>query len=256
MTNNADFWHERLDVYQHALRFISRAEKLIAEHSTAGAVLDHLDRASESMAENIVTGNSQWSADAKCRYFGVAYGSALECAACMDVFRVKGAIQEEQCDQEKVQLRTIVRMLVGLIRSQKSVVCEPSAEYAANAGERSPEFYFDHERLEVYQFALRFVGWVDAQVQETGLVRRRRRKLDALSTSIALNIAEGNGRFGASDHRSFVDIAHRSALKAALQLDLIRATASEPAASLEEGKRMLGSIVRMLLGLRGYLNGQ
>ena len=81
---------------------------------------------------------------------------------------------------------------------------------------------------------------------------RRWRKLDALSTSIVLNIAEGNGRSQASDHRNFLDMAHRSALKAALQLDLARVKMSCPPADLDEGEVMLGSIVRMLLGMREY----
>jgi len=81
---------------------------------------------------------------------------------------------------------------------------------------------------------------------------RRWRKVDALATSIVLNIAEGNGRSQTSDHRSFLDIAHRSALKAALQLDLAGVKTSRPLTDLDEGKVILGSIVRMLLGMRGY----
>jgi len=227
----AKLWHEKLKVYQRGLPFISRAEALIANTTGPAAVFDHLDRASESIAENIVNGNSQWSPDAKCRYFDIARGSAQECAACMDVCHAKGLISPTHCNQEKEELRQIVNMLVGLVRSQQC---------------------FDHERLEVYQFGLGFVGWVNADGREAEMGVRRWRKLDALATSIVLNIAEGNGRSQASDHRNFLDMAHRSALKAALQLDLARVKVSRPPADLDEGKAMLGGIVRMLLGMREY----
>jgi len=252
MTDQAEFWHEKLHVYQHTLSFVSRAEALIAESTNAPAVLDHLERASESIAEQIVNGNTQWSAAAKCRYFDIARGSALECAACMDICRLKGLISVGRCNEEKRQLRMIVGMLAGLIRAQHREVCESCEADEVATGEQGVEFHFDHERLEVYQLALGFVGWVDVAIRQTKVGGRRRTKLDALATSIVLNIAEGNGRSDAADHRSFLEIAHRSAVRAALQLDLVNVKTALPLATLDEGKQKLRSIVRMLLGMRGY----
>jgi len=252
MTDETPFGHEKLDVYQHCLRFIARTETLIAETKNAPAVLDHLERASESVAEHIVNGNSFWSADAKCRYFDIARGSALECAACMDVCRVKGLVSLPRCNQEKTELRMIVKMISGLIRSQPREFREPSDEYKVATDKQNTEIYFDHERLKVYQFALDFVDWLEHEIKEIDVCASRWRKLDTLATSIVLNIAEGNGRSEASDHRNFVDIAHRSALKAALQLDLACAKVNLPPAKFDEGKKLLGGIVRMLLALRGY----
>ncbi len=77
-----------------------------------------------------------------------------------------------------------------------------------------------------------------------------------MSTSIVLNIAEGNGRFHATDHRKFIDIAYQSALKASVPLDLMRVKAEVDTARLHEGKRMLVSIVKRLLGMRGYLEDE
>ena len=71
-----------------------------------------------------------------------------------------------------------------------------------------------------------------------------------------LNIAEGNGRFGDSEHRHFLDIAHRAAIKAAVQLDLTRARKRSLSADLADGKQMLASIAKMLLGMRGYSIGR
>jgi len=248
----AKLWHEKLKAYQRCLSFISRTEALIADATEAASVLDHLDRASESIAENIVNGNSQWSPDTKCRYFDIARGSAHECAACMDVCHAKGLISRTRRDEEKEGLRQIVNMLVGLIRSQQWEVRGPAAEYVAADKQQPARIYFDHERLEVYQSGLGLVGWVNADGREAEMGVRRWRKVDALATSIVLNIAEGNGRSQTSDHRSFLDIAHRSALKAALQLDLAGVKTSRPLTDLDEGKVILGSIVRMLLGMRGY----
>jgi len=248
----AKLWHENLKVYKRCQSYISRAEALIANTTGPAAVFDHPDRASQSIAENIVNGNSQRTPEAKCPYFDIARGSAQECAACMDVCHAKGLISLTHCNQEKEDLRQIVNMLVGLIRSQQCEVREPPAEYAVADEQQRPKLYFDHERLEVYQFGLGFVGWVNADGRETEMGVRRWRKLDALSTSTVLNVAEGNGRSQASDHRNFLDTAHRSALKGALQLDLARVKMSRPPADLDDGKAMLGSTVRMLLGMRGY----
>jgi len=255
MPHAPDFWHEKLHVYQRSLAFASRAESLIAEITVPAAVLDHLDRASESVAENIVNGNSQWSPNAKCRYFGIARGSALECAACMDVCCVKGLVPLTSRNEGKEELRHIVRMLVGLMRSHGREFREESGQYRTADDEQRDEAYFEHERLEVYQLGLRFVGWVDVGAPEHEVGVRRSRKLDALATSIVLNIAEGNGRSEDSDHRNFLDIAHRAAIKAALQLDLVGVKARTVSADLEEGKQMLGSIVKMLLAMRGYFDG-
>ena len=252
MAGETVFWHERLEVYQRALAFVQRAEVIGGEASESADVLGHLDRASESVAEGIVTGNSHWSAEAKSRYFGIAYGSALECAACLDVCSVLALVPAARCRREKMELRTLVRMLVGLIRSQQQGVHEPSAEYEVTSDSHRAEPCFDHERLEVYQAALGFVGWAKALTADVSLGAARRKKLDALSTSIVLNIAEGNGRFEIRDHRHFLDIAHRSTLRAALQLDLIGVRMPVTASSIAEGKRTLGSIVRMLLAMRGH----
>ena len=168
----------------------------------------------------------------------------------MDICHVNGVLSLAQCNQEKEQLRSIVRMIAGLIRSaQQSEVHESTEEFERAAGNEDVEFYFEHERLEVYQYALQFVRWFESNVNEADVGVRRRRKLDALSNSIVLNIAEGNGRSKASDHRNFLDMAHRSALKAALQLDLVKAKSPESLDNVHEAKTLLRSIVRMVLAM-------
>ena len=69
-------------------------------------------------------------------------------------------------------------------------------------GDSAPDVFFDHEKLKVYQLALQLVGWVDELCRNSEFNAKIERRLDVLSTSIALNIAEGNGRFGRKDHRT------------------------------------------------------
>jgi hypothetical protein len=50
---------------------------------------------------------------------------------------------------------------------------------------------FDHERLKVYQEALRFIAWASPIIEELPAKLSARDQLDRASTSIALNLAEG-----------------------------------------------------------------
>jgi len=64
---------------------------------------------------NIAEGNGKCTAPDRCRFFDIARGSALECAACPDVLAAgKGLARAEQ---GKGILAGIVSMPAGLIRS-------------------------------------------------------------------------------------------------------------------------------------------
>ena len=93
------------------------------------AVYSQLDRASTSIPLNIAEGNGKFTAPDRCRFFDIARGSALECAACLDVLVAKKLI--EQADSGKAMLVKIVSMLVGLIRSTSPHrIHEGSEEYS------------------------------------------------------------------------------------------------------------------------------
>ena len=71
---------------------------------------------------------------------------------------------------------------------------------------------FDHEKLEVYQACLSFIAWLEPG----GSLPKSLAVADQLgraSTSIPLNIAEGNGKFTEADRCRFFDIARGSALE-------------------------------------------
>ncbi len=125
------FDHEKLDVYQEAIKFVSWVDELLEKVPKGLAVHNQLDRASTSIALNIAEGNGKYTAADRCRFFDIARGSALECAACLDVLVAKKRIKEAESG-EAVLVR-IVSMLVGLIRSTSpSRVYEDSSSYRAN----------------------------------------------------------------------------------------------------------------------------
>jgi four helix bundle protein len=113
----------------------------------------------------------------------------------------------------------------------------------------SPELWFDHEKLDVYREALAFVGWISGLLEETPRAGDVRDQLDRASTSIPLNIAEGNGKYSSKDRCRFFDIAHGSALECAAGLDILVAKGKLQPGQIRAGKEHLQKIVRMLMGL-------
>jgi four helix bundle protein len=111
------------------------------------------------------------------------------------------------------------------------------------------EYWFDHEKLEVYREAIAFVGWVSALLEATVRVGDVKDQLDRASTSIPLNIAEGNGKYAPKDRCRFFDIAHGSALECAAGLDILVAKGKLTTEQIRPGKESLQKIVRMLMGL-------
>ena len=112
----AYFDHERLDVYQEAIAFCGWVGELITEISAKAAAKDQLDRASTSIPLNIAEGNGKFSAVDRARFLEIARGSALECAACLDVLAVRKLIVVERVVPAKEQLARIVNMLMGMLK--------------------------------------------------------------------------------------------------------------------------------------------
>src|SRR4051794_22820767 len=111
------FDHEKLIAYQRSIQFVSWSGPLLEKLPSKLAVSDQLDRASTSVPLNIAEGNAKFTAPNRCRYFDTARGSALECAACLDVLVAKGRCTAEQIRGGKELLHETVSLLVGLTRS-------------------------------------------------------------------------------------------------------------------------------------------
>lgn len=111
------FDHEKLKVYQVSIQFVAWADGLLSNISKSVAAHDQLDRASTSVSLNIAEGNGKYTQADRCRFFDNARGSALECAACLDVLVAKKKTNVETASECKGMLVEIVSMLVGLIRA-------------------------------------------------------------------------------------------------------------------------------------------
>lgn len=111
------------------------------------------------------------------------------------------------------------------------------------------EPWFDHEKLEVYREAIGFVAWLSPILEGTLRATDVRDHLDRASNSIALNIAEGNGKYAPKDRCRFFDTAHGSSLECAAGLDILVAKQKLAPNEIRPGKERLQRIVRMLIGL-------
>jgi four helix bundle protein len=57
------------------------------------------------------------------------------------------------------------------------------------------KIYLDYEKLIVYQKTIKFITWVHELLEKIQYRAAVKDQLDRASTSIALNLAEGNGKF-------------------------------------------------------------
>jgi len=118
------------------------------------------------------------------------------------------------------------------------------------------KIYFDHEKLEVYQQALAFCGWTGDLINDISGKAAAKDQLDRASTSIPLNIAEGNGKFSNADRSRFLEMARGSALECAGALDVLVARKLAAPDRIVAGKEQLVGIVKMLIGLLKRFSGR
>lgn len=125
------FGHEQLDVYRTALEYVGWAYQLCERLKGHGNARNQLLRASQAIPLNIAEGNGKATEGDRRRYFEIARGSALECAAVQDVLEMCGALSPEENMGAKRLLDRIVAMLTKLGRRGYSVQ-EEVAEYGAD----------------------------------------------------------------------------------------------------------------------------
>ena len=110
-------------------------------------------------------------------------------------------------------------------------------------------FYFDHEKLIAYQRSVEFVAWIGPLLEGLPAKLAVCDQLDRASTSVSLNIAEGNGKYTAPDRSRYLDTARGSALECAACLDVMVAKRKCSSEEIEPGKRLLQEVVSLLVGL-------
>lgn len=110
------FGFERLDAYRVAVRFSELAHPITRQlPRTKGQLGDQLERAAESIVLRIAEGAGceLKSADQR-RHFRAARGSAMECAAVLDICRIRGVGAPERLVEGRGLLIRLVQMLSRL----------------------------------------------------------------------------------------------------------------------------------------------
>ncbi|MGI8906850.1 MAG: four helix bundle protein [Candidatus Sumerlaeaceae bacterium] len=123
------FGHEKLDVYRLSLQYVAWVFQYVNDLTPKYKnVKDQLLRASQSIPLNIAEGNGKAGDADRRRYFEIARGSAVECAAAQDILEVCGALSAEQNFEQKQILNRIAAMLTKL-GNRGYRVQEAEAEY-------------------------------------------------------------------------------------------------------------------------------
>jgi len=123
-----EFGHEQLDVYQLSLDYMAWAYALA---NTLNGVDRHARdqplRASQSTPLDIAEGNGKGTDADRRRFFEIARGSALECAATQDCLAACQVLSAESNEQGKTMLLRVVSMLTKLCRQDHELREEPFA---------------------------------------------------------------------------------------------------------------------------------
>ncbi len=140
--------HEKLDVYRLSIDYVAwvftQADELKGIHRHAR---DQWLRASQSIPLNIAEGNGKSSVADRRRYFEIARGSTLECAAIQDVLRVSNALEEKEHAYRKSHLDRIAVMLSKLGGRGYTIEEEPGA-YSSKDCDFDSDLDFDSENHE------------------------------------------------------------------------------------------------------------
>jgi four helix bundle protein len=149
---------QKLQVYDRALGSVTGLAQLASSWDKRHAVVDQLLRASESVVLNIAEGARLRNSPHRQHLVDYALGSALECAACLDIAQLKHWVVSPEILPHKQGLCEVVKMLYGLRRSWAA------AEFREESGgyDAQEPWLFAHERLQAYQYALQVVGWYNA----------------------------------------------------------------------------------------------
>jgi len=108
---------QRLEVYQRSIDFLVLALEVIAELPSKGhaELADQLRRAAQSAPLNIAEGAGRSSRPDIAKHYVIARGSAMECAAVLDVMKAQGTLKPERYERGTQLLSSIVAMLTKLM---------------------------------------------------------------------------------------------------------------------------------------------
>jgi four helix bundle protein len=111
------FGFQRLDVYRDAIAFLSHAASLSATLPRGHSELvDQLKRAAMSVPLNIAEGSGKFGRESA-RFYAIARGSALECAAIIDVLEALKVLETPPLAEPREVLRRTIARLTALLRA-------------------------------------------------------------------------------------------------------------------------------------------
>jgi four helix bundle protein len=109
---------QRLDVYQRSIQFLAFASELVEELPRGNAErADQLIRAAEAVARNIAEGAGRYCMS---KHYKIARGEAMECAASLDVLKVRRLIEQPRHERGIELLEAVVAMLTKMITVESS----------------------------------------------------------------------------------------------------------------------------------------
>jgi four helix bundle protein len=111
------FGFQRLDAYRCSVAFLGRAAPL-AERVSRGysSLADQLRRAALSIPLNVAEGSGKPTERDARKFYAIARGSALECAAIMDALEAVASVPAEELVEARELLERVVAMLSKLTR--------------------------------------------------------------------------------------------------------------------------------------------
>jgi len=106
------FTHEKFEAYQLAIQFTHVALECLDEVKSGNANLrDQLRRAAFSIALNIAEGTGKNGRLDRIRFYSIARGSAMECAAICDILGILNPRLLPKITLAKAKLKSIVNIL-------------------------------------------------------------------------------------------------------------------------------------------------
>ena len=107
--------HQKLHVYELAVKWLAQSHEVVkCIPKGNAAIVNQLRRAALSVPLNIAEGAGRVGKSDKKRYYSIARGSALECAAILDALEILQLIQSKRLLNSRDCLHEIVSILSKL----------------------------------------------------------------------------------------------------------------------------------------------
>jgi four helix bundle protein len=111
---------QRLEVYQRAIEFLALVIDIVDELPKGHAERsDQLVRAAESVVRNIAEAAGRWSEADTAKHYKIARGEAMECAASLDVMKLREVVSVQRYEHGIRLLESVVAMLTKMVQPSK-----------------------------------------------------------------------------------------------------------------------------------------